>query len=132
MSKTFNKAVVYNERESSGNLELIVNNGVLSQLSKYPKKTKDGQEILITYDDNKFNFNYFYNRVKSNFNNISLFTYDENQINKEVNKQALTYTGKKVLERMTGNMFLVRLTQDKSSQYDLELHWSENIETPEL
>lgn len=129
---TFNKAVVYNERESSGNLELIVNNGVLSQLSKYPKKTKDGQEILITYDDNKFNFNYFYNRVKSNFNNISLFTYDENQINKEVNKQALTYTGKKVLERMTGNMFLVRLTQDKSSQYDLELHWSENIETPEL
>lgn len=123
-SVTFNKAVIYNDRESSGNLELDVNTGVLSLLSKYPITQKDSQRVLITQNDNKWSLNYFYNRVKSNKNNITLFNYDENQISKEVNQNSVSFKGKSVLERMTGNYFMVQLTQDKTSQYDLELRWS--------
>lgn len=121
---TFNKAILYNNKECSGLLELVINNGVLSNLSKYPKTKKDSQEILITQNDNQFNFSYFYNRVNSNKNNIPMFTYDENQIDKTINKNAVSFRGKSTLERLTGTEFLVRLTQDKTSQYDLELNWA--------
>lgn len=128
---TFNKAVIYNNRESSGNLELDINTGVLSLLSKYPITSGEAQRILISQNDKKWSFNSFYNRRKSNTNNIPLFKYDENQINKEVNKDAISFYGKKTLERMTGTTFLVRLIQDKTSQYDLELNWASNLEQNE-
>ena len=121
---TFNKAIIYNDRESSGLLELDVNTGVLSQLSKYPITQKDSQKVLITQNDNKWNLSYFFNRVKSNRNNIPLFNYDENQIDKNINQNSVSFLGKSVLERMTGNYFIVRLTQDLTSQYDLEFRWS--------
>lgn len=118
---TFNKLNVSSDRENSGNLVLVPNNGVLSMLSKYPITKQNEQEILITQNNDKWTLNSIYNRAKSNRNNIPLFLYDENQIDKSVNPNAVSFFGKPVLEQLSSDNFLVRLTQDKTSQYDLEL-----------
>jgi hypothetical protein len=125
---TFNKAVIFSDRENSHNLNLIVNNGTLSQLSNYPITNSDSQDILISQHNKKWSFNHFYNRVKSNRNNIPPFLWDDNQINKTVNLQAVSFYSKSVLEHMSSEVFLVRLTQDKTSQYDLELKFTMQTE----
>jgi hypothetical protein len=121
---TFNKAVIFSDRENSHNLNLIPNNGTLSQLSEYPKTNLDSQDILITQENGKWTFNHFYNRVKSNRNNVTLFSYDDNQIEKTVNLQAVSFYTKNVLESLSSDVFLVRLIQDKTSQYDQELKFT--------
>jgi len=125
---TFNKVVVFSDRENSGNLNLIPNTGLLSQLSKYPITRANEQDILITQNNKKWTFNHIYNRVKSNRNNVPLFLYDENQINKQVNTSAVSFYGKNVLEQMSSEVFLIRLTQDKTSQYDLEFKFASQKE----
>jgi hypothetical protein len=121
---TFNKVVIYNDRESSGNLNLVLNTGLLSQLSQYPITNSDTQDILISQKGTEYTFNHFFNRTKSNRNNRPLFTYDKNQIEKDVNTEAVSFHGKSVLEKMTGDQFLVRLTQDATSQFDIELKFT--------
>ncbi len=49
----------------------------------------------ILFKDNfKWAFDYFFNRVKSNVTNQPFILNDENQIEKEVNPQAVSFKGK--------------------------------------
>jgi DNA replication protein DnaC len=54
-----------------------------------------------------WNVNYFYNRTKDQNNNVPLFTYDENEIQKHINQQAVSFYGKRTLERLRGMEFLI-------------------------
>jgi len=128
---TFNKAYIWSDREHSGMLNLIPNNGALNTLSKYPITNKDNtQDILITQENKQWHFNDIYNRVKSNRNNRPLFNWDINQIDKSVNNQAVSFYGKPVLEQLSSEVFFVNLIQDKTSQYDMELKFA--IHTEEI
>lgn len=122
---TFNRMTIYSDRENSGLLNLVPNTGQLSLLSKYPVTNSDNsQDILISPNQKRYAANYFYNRVISNRNNQPIWLWDENQILKTVNDKAVSFTGKKTLEHLTSENFLVRLEYDTDSRYDLELKFA--------
>lgn len=123
---TFTEAIIYNDRENSGKLKLIQNKGTVAELTKYPKTVGDAQEILISSDNQKFSFNYFFNRVKSNKNNQPIWNNDVNNIDKILNPKAVSFYGKQTLEHLHNSHFLIRLIYDGSSQYDLDLRWIEH------
>lgn len=123
---TFNKAWIYNNRENSGQLNLIPQKS-LRQARKYPiTRNNTSQDILITNQDHNWTFNYIYNRTKNQTNNVPLWSWDCNQINKTINNKGVSFYGKRVLEYLRGNWFLVRLEQNETSQYNLTFNWSMN------
>lgn len=123
-NNSFNKAIIYNNTNNSG--ELILNYSDSLNKGGFPKKV-DGnptsQEIVVTHTDGSIKMNYFYNRVKDNSNNINIWEWDDNEIYKSLNKNAISFTSKRVLERLRGDWFTVRLIQDKSSQYKQMFKW---------
>ena len=127
----FTTVTIYNDYENSGNLVPILNNGTLSQLSKYPITNGDNtQDILLSYSDHKYTTDYFFNRVKSNRNNQPVWLWDENQINKTINNKAVSFYGKSTLERLKGSFFMIRLERDGNTNYDLDFRWSEHTTNP--
>ena len=129
----FTGLTVYNSYDNSGNIVPIENNGTLSQLSRYPNTTAENtQEVLISYSDYRYNLNYMYNRVKSNTNNYPQWLWDKNQILKTINPNAVAFKGKKVLERLKGDYFVVRLESDIDSNYDMEFMWAEQTINPNI
>ncbi len=125
-SNPFTALTVYNNYENSGKLLPVLNNGAISQLSKYPITRSDNtQEILISYDNYKYNTSYFYNRVNSNRNNQPIWLWDENQIDKKINNKGVSFYGKPTLERLKGDYFIVRLERDDNTNLDLDFRWSE-------
>jgi hypothetical protein len=127
----FTAVTIFNSYENSGRLVPILNNGTISQLSEYPKsKTDNTQEVLISYDNYRYNMNYFYNRVNSNRNNQPIWNWDANQINKTINPNAQSFEGKPTLERLKGNYFMVRLERDGNTNLDLDFQWSEQTTNP--
>ncbi|MFT6125722.1 MAG: hypothetical protein ACJAVA_000163 [Flavobacteriaceae bacterium] len=128
----FTTATIYNNYENSGNLIPILNNGTLSQLSKYPiTKIDNTQEVLISYDNYRYNMNYFYNRVISNRNNQPIWLWDENQIGKTINSKAASFYNKKTLERLKGNFFTVRLERNGDTNHNLDFRWAEQTINPQ-
>lgn len=129
----FTAVTIYNNYENSGELIPVLSNGTLSQSSKYPITNSDNtQDVLISYDNYRYNLNYFYNRVKSNTNNQPVWLWDENQIDKTINSKAVSFFGKSTLERLKGNFFMVRLERDGNTNYDLDFRWSEQTTNPVL
>jgi len=127
----FTAVTIYNNYENSGRLIPVLNNGTISQLSQYPiTKVDNTQEVLISYDNYRYNMNYFYNRVNSNVSNEPIKLWDENQINWVINENAQNFTGKKTLERLKGNFFMVRLERNGDTNLDLDFQWSEQITNP--
>lgn len=127
----FDYVTIFNDYENSGKLKTVKNKGTLSQLSKYPITNSDNtQDVLVSYDNYRYGMDYFYNRVKSNKNNQPIWLWDENQIEKTINNQAVSFYGKKTLERMKGNYFMVRLERNGNTNYDLDLRWSEQTVNP--
>jgi hypothetical protein len=124
----FNRAVIYNHTNNSGNLILDLQK-TLTDISKYPKTTSEGQRILFTTHEGKHTFNYFFNRVKNENSNIPQWLWDKNRINKTVNPKAVSFKGLTSLDRMRGDTFIVRLTQDLESRYQITLKNSINDET---
>jgi hypothetical protein len=117
---------VYNNFENSGVLNLADANGTLNQMSQYPIKNLDNtQDILVTYSDHKYKSNYFYNRVLSNTNNQLHWAWDENQIEKSINPLAVSFSGKKKLERMEGSFFVIRMERDDNTNLDLDFRWAQ-------
>lgn len=125
---TFNKVMIHNHISCSGNLNLIPQKNNLFRNKNYPKTNTDNtQDILITNKDNfKWAFDYFFNRVKSNVTNIPFILNDENQIEKEINPYAVSFKGKRLLDRIEGDYNLVRLKYDKDSRYHLNFKFSLN------
>ena len=117
---TFNKAVIYNNTNNSGLLNLVPQKNNLTTNSKYPITNNDNtQDILITSQDEEWNINYFYNRMKDDGNNIPMWIKDANDIDKTINPKAVSFYGKKVLERFRGDWSILRLEYDKDSRYNL-------------
>jgi hypothetical protein len=125
---TFNKSIIYNNIACSGNLNLIPEKTKTANSRNYPKTNANNtQDIMITNPDGfKWNYNYFYNRVKSNTNNIPFLLQDKNQIDKFVNTNSVSFKGKALLDRMEGDWFLNRLTYDKDSRYSIALKFTIN------
>lgn len=117
----FNKLSIFNGNNHSGELHLNLQK-TLKDINNYPKTNTDQtQEILFTDEDGKHTVDYFYNRVKNQNNNVPLWNWDYNKIEKRVNQQAISFYGKKPLERMRGDQFIIRLEQDSESRYAMEL-----------
>jgi hypothetical protein len=120
----FDKLWIYNNSEITGELRLN-RQKTIRDISKYPKTAPDGsyQDILITEYDKRWNVNNFYNRTKDENNNVPLWNWDANQIDKTMNTKAVSFKGKRIKERLRGDWFLVRLEQTLESRYKTILKW---------
>lgn len=124
----FNKINIYNSTNNSGVLNLFEQKTV-RDTRNYPKTNPDNtQDILYTSLDRLHHINYFYNRVINQENNIPIWLQDFSMINKEINPKAVSFYGKRTLERLRGDYFYVRLENDKNSQYQISLNKSTNSE----
>lgn len=118
--KGFNKSYIYNNFQNSGLLNLIpqeYNN--LRQTMTYPIYNSDSIDTIQTrVDGSLWSFNYLFNHIKNERSGIPPFIYDNVSVNKELNPLAIDYR-KTMRDRLRGDYFLVRLIQDKYSQYKL-------------
>ena len=115
----FTNMYVHNPTNNTGMLNLFAQKS-LTDNRNYPKTNADNsQDILFTADEDKHNINYFFNRVVNQDNNVPIFMRDENNIFKTINSKAVKFGGKKVLERMKGDTFLVNLSNTKESRFNL-------------
>jgi hypothetical protein len=123
---TFNRAVIFNNNNNSGNLNLIPQKGNLVGNKNYPKTNSDNtQDILVSNRDNfEWSFDYLFNRVKDNVSNEPNWLWDENKIDKTINPKAVSFHGKKLLDYLTGDYFLIKLGYDKDSRFNLIHKWS--------
>lgn len=122
----FNKAWLYNQSNNSGQLNLIreEKNNRFQKL-QYPKQSGNTTDILATQNDKKWTFNSFYNRVTDENNNQPIWYYDNNQIDKTLNTNALSFN-QVWLDRLRGDYNLVRLQQDTESRYKIIFKWLMN------
>jgi len=105
----FSEVTVYNSTNNSGRLNLKLEKS-LTQTAKYPKTNADNtQDIISTVSDEYQRFNYFFNRVKNQDNNVEIWNNDNVRINKIINPHAVAFKGKANLERMRGNYFMLRM-----------------------
>lgn len=122
---TFNKSIIYNRRECSGNLVLDLVKGHTRYLSRYPigvdNKT---QRIPMTRTENMFNYNYFYNRVDKT-QQLPILNNDKNEMLIEVNNVNFNQRGQ--LERLNGDYYLNRLTYDTDSRYLLTIKLNKSL-----
>ncbi|HSE99912.1 MAG TPA: hypothetical protein VLA48_03365 [Nitrososphaeraceae archaeon] len=125
----FNKLNIYNNTNNSGVLNLIEQK-TISDARKYPKTNgNESQDILFTSNEGKWNINYFFNRIINENNNIPMWLRDKNNIFKELNPKAISFKGKRVNERLKGDSFLVRLTNDSQSRFSVILKSGTSDET---
>lgn len=117
----FNKMAIWTNTKHSGNLNLFAQKK-LSDNRNYPKTNPDNtQDILFTAVDGHHNVNYFWNRVLNQQNNIPMWRRDENNIFKTVDPRAVNFIGKRINERLTGDTFVVSLTNDLESRFNIIL-----------
>lgn len=129
-NKSFKNLFIFNQTNCSGLLSLNPQKSLTDNRS-YPKTVGNTQEILFTPENGKQNVNYLYNRTINQQNNIPLFQTDENNIFKTINSNAVKFNGKKVLERLRGEYFLINLAGCDDSRYNLILKNVINNETLE-
>ena len=127
--KGFNKAIVYNETNNSGILHLeYLDSYKKSAYPKFISATEQG--IPASHIDEQIGFNYFYNRVKKEESHVPIWRWDENEINKTLNENAISFQGKKPLERIRGDWFNVHLISDDDSRFKRTFKWMTSSETP--
>jgi hypothetical protein len=128
----FNKVNIYNSTNNSGVLNLFEQK-TLRDTRDYPKtnSSNNTQDILYSSLDRNHSFNYFYNRVIDQENNVPQFLWDAVMVTKEVNPKAVSFKGKRVLERLRGDYFFVRLINDVESRYQISLNKAINTEIVE-
>jgi len=91
----FNKAIVYNDQQCSGILNLVpkpVNN--LATYLQYPKYNIDSRDILFKKSDNFYNYNGFWDIVKDYSQPIWLPDCSSGSENKVLNTNNLNYTSR--------------------------------------
>lgn len=116
---TFNKAIVYNENQNSGLLNLVVKDKEnLSNIGNYPKFENGMYSINVTNVENNWRFNEFFDSIKSQTNNIPVWKYNSNNVNKELNPAAFNYSINDYDKSLIrGKNCTVRLINDKYSNY---------------
>lgn len=129
-NRGFNKAWIYNNRVNTGELNLKPSTGLMSDLSKYPNTLSQTQQE-IPYSDlkGKHRFNYFFDRVKDDRSSLPMWKWDTNQIGKELNPEAISFTGKSTLDQIKGDWFTVRFQQDERTDTRFEFKWLTTSET---
>ena len=118
--KSFKNLFIYNATNNSGLIELVPQKS-LADIRKYPVTNGNTQQVLFTSEDGKQNVNYFYNRMINQDNRIPMFTTDKNNIFKTINNSAVSMKGKRVLERLRGEYFTIRLEGIEDTRYNLIL-----------
>lgn len=119
----FNKAVIYNDKQTSGNLNLIKSDpDDMSQFIEFPRVNPTSTDILISNSENFWRFNDFFDISKSEVNNLPIMTYDCANVNKEVNQKAVDQFKPDFDKgRLRHRQNRIRLTQDKYTNYKLIL-----------
>ena len=120
----FDRVFVYNNRTNSGLINLITeepNNR--RQKAIYPRFNLNSTDILQTPDQGKWTFNHIFNRLKDNNNNVSVWRYDVNQINKSINPNSLKQTQRGMWDRVQGDWFLARFEYDSDSRLQFLCRW---------
>jgi hypothetical protein len=103
LDENFDRALVYNSEQISGNLHLVLQkkNDPLEML-KYPIAVPDGTQIQFTKEENKYRFNQFWDITKNRgefvSNPLSMFDVSSNGYTKTINPRYVDY-GKDPLER---------------------------------
>lgn len=120
--KLFNEAIIYNHTNNSGRLLLDYVDNL--NFRGYPKPVDAVSQIITAVDyDEQLKFNYFFNRTLKEDSHMPVWIHDDVNIEKELNEKGLRMGGKKVLERMRGDWFLVRLKQNQTSQLKHVFKW---------
>lgn len=91
--KYFNQAILYNDQQSSGVLQLVAKpaNNLSSYLS-YPKYNSDSKTILFAKSDNFYQINTFWDIVRDKTAPLFTNSCESLSIDKEVNQDNMTYT----------------------------------------
>lgn len=113
----FEEAIIYNRSHNSGLLDFNLSTNTY-ELLKYPNLETDRVQIATTEEDKYWTFNQFENRVLKEKNKRPHWLNDENEIEKFLNPQAITYQ-KRWPERLRGDDFLIRFTgqNNRHKQY---------------
>lgn len=91
--KYFNRAILYNDQQSTGMLELVakpINNMKLSL--SYPKFNTDSKTITFTKSDNFYQFNTFWNVVIDKTQPLFTSTCESMSIDKIINQENMQYS----------------------------------------
>jgi hypothetical protein len=115
----FNKAVIYNSTQNTGELNLIFqekNN--YNQQFQYPKFNLTSTDILQTEINGVYSYNYLYNKIKKENSGMPIWKNDSVQVIKEIDTRLLEFRNT-YLDRMRGEYFIIRLTNDKESRHKL-------------
>jgi len=111
----FNKAIVYNNRESTGEMNLVT--GVANNMQQYinfPKVNSNSWDILAHNEDQTWNFNTLFDLVKDNHQQ-PLFYNTPSNADKTINNNAFNYSPR-IKNRLRGEYASVILTQDKETR----------------
>lgn len=90
---------------------------------QYPKiidSTTTG--ILATEENKNWKFNTLHNRVRDELNNQPFWLNDLNEIDKVLNPKAFKQNHI-ILDRLRGDWFFVRLSQDEESRFKIIFKW---------
>lgn len=115
-NKSFNKAIVYNETQNSGLLELENVKNNLSLTSKFPILAADKRRIILTIKENFHSFNQFRDIVTNN--SIPLWNSECGNVNKNLNLLALNSNLRtQAIAYIRSLQNKIRLIQDKEYAY---------------
>jgi hypothetical protein len=122
---TFNKAIVFNQNQNSGLLELhYKKKRDLNELSLYPIVGVNSTAIRVTNSDGVWRFNQFYDIAQSRGNNIPLWINNCSNTIKELNNKALNYQMADLdKRRIRGEYNRVRLINDENTNKKLIFKW---------
>lgn len=126
--KSFNKAMVYNPYQTTGILNLIINDPKkLKNSNIYPKRNTNGYDILLTNSENMWRFNDIWDI--SSGNNLPLFLNSCSNAYKDVNPKAIDYNKSDLNHAyMRQRMCTIRLINDADTNYHLILNFSQTDE----
>lgn len=121
--------IIYNNTNNTGKLNLVrklENNRY--QATQYPKYNTDGSsDILAAYDEGSWRINDFFNRTRNENNNVPIWNYDANAIDKFINPQAISFK-RTWLDRLRGDYFMMRFEGGSDTRYKQIFKWNVNNE----
>lgn len=130
--KTFNKALIYNQNQTSGILNLIPHDkNDWSQLILNGQLTQNGLTILTENVENYWRFNYFYNIALENGNPVMSYDF-ENVVYKTPNPDGISYNQPFLPDVLRSDYFTIRLENDKYTNYQILTRFTISQETPSI
>jgi hypothetical protein len=130
---TFNKALVFNNRQCSGILSKIIADPENHfQSVMYPEPTMTGSNILVSKIRNGWSFNQFHNIGVGKHNNIPVMTTVPDATHRIPNPLALDpFMDMSARERFKQEVNRVRLINDCKSAYKFRFKWLFNKQSSE-